>query len=253
MTTATTDYLHTLQVTDLTLIEKLLAIADTKLILGNWHTICLLNGKSLPDYSALLAMSAASFGHARALYEYISRHGIDYTFLERGRNASQIHSSTILDTPPKNWQDLIVSSYLTELSIWSYAEKLLTHSDQSLAALIRRIGEETYFHLKYSTGWAKEFVHDPLHSKQAQQAFSERLDKALVWFPNGSSDAATITSRTTFTEGVNQLAQILNLPEPGNHTSIPEKHAGTNPVLRQFPLPARLFEKIQFKDPDAAP
>src|SRR5688572_9815505 len=58
--------------------SDLLAIADTKLVLGNWYAECVTDGRSRPDFAGLLGMCTTNYGHTRALYQCLAAHGHDY-------------------------------------------------------------------------------------------------------------------------------------------------------------------------------
>ena len=58
--------------------NDLLAIADTRLVLGNWYAECVMNGRSLPDFAAILGMCTSNYGHTRAIYQYLAAHGLDH-------------------------------------------------------------------------------------------------------------------------------------------------------------------------------
>ena len=133
--------------------NDLLALADTKLVLGNWYAECVMNGRSLPDFAAILGMCTSNYGHTRAIYQYLAAHGHDYEHLERGRGPKEIHSANLLDKAPTGWEDFIVSTWLAELSTWMLASGFLNHEDRAVAGIAKKIGEETYFHLKYAQGW----------------------------------------------------------------------------------------------------
>lgn len=234
--------------------EVLLAIADTKVVLGNWHIACLFNGKSLSDYAALLAMTGASFGHARGLYNYLSALGPSYTWLERGRGPEAIRSLGLLDEAPSHWQDFVVTLYLAEQATWICTSRFLNHTDHTLSTIARRIGEESYFHLKYATGWAYELAKDPQTATKAGDALLARYPRALAWFAAGSErevgagdDALALEKAAR--EFLDLLGVGRELPADADHRI----HPTTAPLTRQQPLPASLYERIRFKDPDAAP
>jgi len=251
--TTTLDFLDPVETQKRPLAEALIAIADTKLVLGNWHVVCLNNGKSLPDYAALLAMAASAFGHARALYDHLATFGLEYAELERGRGAAAIHSLGVLDAAPGDWQDFVVTAYLADQASWLQAARYLSHPERTLAGLARRIGEETYFHLKYATGWAAEFAREPASAQRARDALLRRYRQALAWFPVNDGDAQAAGRRQAFAEAAQKLLDILGqggeLPSAADTTI----HAGDTPLRRRAPLPERLYERVRFKDADAAP
>ena len=63
--------------------NDLLAIADTRLVLGNWYAECVMNGRSLPDFAAILGMCTSNYGHTRSIYQYLAAHGHNYAHLPR--------------------------------------------------------------------------------------------------------------------------------------------------------------------------
>ena len=240
------------------LIDDLLAIADTKLVLGNWYAVSVHNGKSLPDYAALLAIGGASFGHARVLYQYLGNFGLGYSFLERGRSAHDIRSMHLLDAPPKSWPDFVASTFLAEQATWLLASGFLSHPDRALAGIAKRIGEESYFHLKYASGWARVFATGD--AKPFADALISRYRDAIGWFgtlgddvlhQQGIRQAAFSELRESFAEEASKLLRLaaptLSLPEP-----LITARRDVRPGLRQGPLPAKLFEIIRFRDPEAA-
>lgn len=250
---ATLDILAPVAVEARPIATSLLAIADTKLVLGNWHVLCLHNAKSLPDHAALLAMASASFGHARALYEYLGGHGLEYPLLERGRGADAIHAQALLDAPPRNWQDFVISAYLADQATWLQASRYLAHPDRLLAGLARRIGEETYFHLKYAEGWAREFARDPAIAVRARDFLLQRYPHALAWFPEDAGDPSTGDCRQAFVAAAQSMLAHLGAGGELPTTADQGIHAPAAPLLRQRPLPDGLYEQVRFKDPEAVP
>lgn len=241
------------------LIDDLLAIADSKLVLGNWYAVCTHNGKSLPDYAALLAIGGASFGHARALYQYLGNFGLGYDFLERSRGAGDIRSMHLLDTPPKSWPDFIAGTFLAEQATWLLASGFLSHPDRALAGIARRIGEESYFHLKYASGWVRVFAAGD--SKTFIDAIISRYPDAVGWFGSSGDDSLHKAGvrqsgfadlRASFAVEVEKLLRIaapsLVLEEPPAVST-----TEVRPGLRQRPLPEKLFEIVRFRDPEAVP
>lgn len=243
---------------DRLLIDDLLAIADTKLVLGNWYTVIVHNGKSIPDYAALLAIGGASFGHARALYQYLGNYGLGYSFLERERSASEIRSMHLLDAPPKSWPDFIASTFLAEQATWLLASGFLSHPDRALAGIARRIGEESYFHLKYATGWARVFAAGD--AQLFVDALVWRYQDAAGWFGVPEDDVLHQQDirQSSFQDLRNafeaEALNLLHLASPAH--SLPASsivaRKESRPGLRQAPLPAKLFEIVRFRDLEAA-
>ena len=236
----------------------LLAVADTKLVLGNWFNLCVNNGRSLPDFAALLGMSATVLGHARSLYLYLVNFGHSYETLEQGRGAGEISSMNLLDAPPQSWEDFIASIYLAEQATWMLISGFVNHPDRALSGLAKKIGQETYFHLKYANGWAAIFAESG--GKAFAAALEQRYPSALRWFDDTDADALHEAGQrtvplATLKEGfANEIAKIvdtaglkLKLPasvDPGDDWRPESRRNGV--------LSDRLYEVIRFKDPEAA-
>lgn len=237
--------------------SDLLAVADTKLVLGNWFVMCVNNGRSLPDFAALLGQSAAVLGHARSLYLYLVNFGHAYAHLEQGRGADAIASMNLLDAPPQSWEDFIASIYLAEQASWMLMSGFLKHPDRALAGLAEKIGQETYFHLKYANGWAALFAESG--GEAFIEALSARYPLALGWFGDTGDDPLHAAGQRSvplsalkegFAREVAKIADVVRLPldlpdavEPGSDWRPESRRSG--------PLSERLFEVIRFKDPEA--
>lgn len=240
--------------------DELLCIADTKLVLGNWFAECVMNGRSLPDFAALLGMCTASYGQTRALYRHLDSLDYSYTYLERGRDAAEIRSMDLLDQPPENWQDFVVSTWLAEQAVWSIASGLLHNQDRTIAGIARKIGEEAYFHLKWGAGWLRVFASSAQERGRFAQAIEARYPLALGWF--GPPDAPDVLAaaglrddtlsdiRAGFTLAVRAAREIANVDVDRLAATFSDDWRPE--ARRTGTLPAGLFEVIRFKDPELA-
>lgn len=241
--------------------DDLLAIADTKLVLGNFYAVCIMNGRSLPDFASLTAMTGATFGHARALYQYLVSFGTDYATLERGRGADDIRSMNLFDVAPKGWEDFLVTAYLAEEAGWSMMSGFLACPDRVLGGLVEKIGQEVYFHLKYLSGWMRVVAGDAPGKAALIASFESRFPVALQWFGTdaaadalhvaGLRNVAVSTLRKRFTAEASDVATRTGLaprlaaaPDPGDGWRAEARRIGS--------LPPRLYDVIRFKDQEAA-
>jgi ring-1,2-phenylacetyl-CoA epoxidase subunit PaaC len=235
----------------------LIAVADTKLVLGNWFNLCVNNGRSLPDFAALLGMSATVLGHARSLYLYLVNFGHTYESLEQGRGPGEISSMNLLDAPPRSWEDFVASIYLAEQAAWMLISGFLKHPDRALAGLTEKIGQETYFHLKYANGWAAIFAESG--GEAFVEALGARYPLALRWFGDTSQDVLheaglrgvpLATLKQGFIDEVAKIVDIVGL----DLELAPDVAQGDDwrpENRRNGPISERLYEVIRFKDPEA--
>jgi ring-1,2-phenylacetyl-CoA epoxidase subunit PaaC len=236
----------------------LLAVADTKLVLGNWFNVCVNNGRSLPDFAALLGMSASVLGHARSLYLYLVNFGHSYDELEQGRGAAEIASMNLLDAPPQSWEDFVATIYLAEQASWMLISGFVKHPDRALAGLAEKIGQETYFHLKYANGWAALFAEGG--GKAFVEALGARYPLALRWFGDTSQDALHAAGQRSIPLAAlkesfgREVAKIVDIV--GLDLALPadvDRGDDWRPESRRSgALSDSLFEVIRFKDPQAA-
>jgi ring-1,2-phenylacetyl-CoA epoxidase subunit PaaC len=242
--------------------DDLLCVADTKLVLGNWFAECVMNGRSLPDFAAMLGMCTASYGQARAIYQHLAPGQEAYAELERGRGPAEIRSMQLLDVPPQNWEDLVMAAYLAEQSSWALMSSLLATDDRAVAAIARKIGEEAYFHLKYATGWFKVIASDVEGAERLQDSLARRIVLARDWF--GADDPGGGVMPREGAMGGRALADgfIRNVERDLAPLGfqVPSEPAGGHAIAgswdqtrrRRDDLPAGLFEVIRFKNPEYA-
>lgn len=236
--------------------DELLCVADTKLVMGNWLAETVMNGRALPDFAAMLGMCTTSYGQTRALYQLLAPGQEAYAQLERGRDRHEIRSMNLLDAPPVNWEDLVLSVWLAEQATWTMMSGFLTHPDRRVAALARKVGEEAYFHLKYASGWFALLAEEDDTRHAVEAVFESRLPLALDWFgPIGSPDALHGSGersrpvdelRESFLGDVMAEMKTLGIVTPATWTPPPEQWRPD--ARRRGPLPESLFEVIRFKD-----
>ncbi len=165
----------------------LLCIADSNWVLGHWYTNCMLNGRELTDFTSMAGIAEDKLGHTRALFRFMEEYfDLPEYQLEFGRDVGQIHSMDLLDAPPENWADFILTLYLADVAIWRFSNTLREGSFAPIANLITKFGEETYFHQLCIDGWLKAL--DDAERAALSDALPQRLPRALAWFQNASAE-----------------------------------------------------------------
>jgi 1,2-phenylacetyl-CoA epoxidase catalytic subunit len=240
--------------------DELLAIADTKLVLGNWYAVCIMNGRSLPDFAALTAMTGVTYGHTRALYQYLVNFGTDYATLERGRGPGDIRSMNLLDVAPKGWEDFLAATWLAEQAAWAMLSGFLHSPDRVLAGLVEKIGQEVYFHFKYLAGWIRVVAESESARAAFVAAFAARYPVALQWFGAGGADALHAAGlrdlpvdklRRAFAAEAAKIADVVHQPVELPDAA-PTAAGWRADARRAGVLPPRLYEVVRFKDQAAA-
>ena len=166
---------------------ELLCIADSNWILGHWYINCMLNGRELTDFTSMAGIAEDKLGHTRALFRFMEEYFELPEFqLEFGRNADAVHNMALLDAPPQNWADFILGLYLADVAIWRLCDSLRECDFAPVANMLRKFGEESYFHQLCIDGWLKAL--DDEEMQQLLEALPARLAQALAWFEGADTD-----------------------------------------------------------------
>ncbi len=191
-------------------INELLCIADTKWILGHWYIKVIQNGRSLTDFNALSAMSQDQLGHTRALFSLLEQQSLFTTnWLEFERSREQICSMQMLDHPPQNWSDFVVSTLLAELALKA-ALDLVGKRHPELGFLPKKCNDECDFHLLYLEGVLQELC--PQSRQQARESLSRRHPTALQWFEGAEGG---VEARHKFNQAyVERISPVLKMDLP---------------------------------------
>lgn len=239
---------------------ELLCIADSNWILGHWYINCMLNGRELTDFTSMAGIAEEKLGHTRALFRFLEEYDdLPELQLEFGRDADRIHSPEFLDQPPDNWADFITSLFLADLALWRFSATFMEGKFASVANLVRRFGEECYFHQLCIDGWMKNFTET--EKTEAAQALIKRLPQALAWFgTEQQSSADLLLEQGLRTESVwSAKAKLLDdiAGKLAPHTGVSsEELAGIagqaspenrDPLRRRAPgskVPAGLWESV---------
>jgi len=180
------------------LMGELLCIADSNWVLGHWYCNCMLNGRELTDFTSMAGIAEDKLGHTRALFRYMEEEfELPEYQLEFGRDAEQIHSLQLIDAPPQNWSDFVLTLFLADVAIWKLSNTLRKGNIAAVSNLLTKFGEEAYFHQLCIDGWLKALSDE--EKSELIAALPGRLRLALSWFSSPDSDVL-------LTEGVRTLA-----------------------------------------------
>ncbi len=167
--------------------SELLCIADSNWVLGHWYVNCMLNGRELTDFTSMAGIAEEKLGHARALFRFMEEYyGLAEHQLEFARSAAGIHSLALLDAPPGNWADFIVTLHLADRALWHFSTTMRKGNFAPAANLITRFGEEAYFHQLCIDGWLKAL--DDGERRDLAVALPARLPPVLQWFDGPDTD-----------------------------------------------------------------
>jgi 1,2-phenylacetyl-CoA epoxidase catalytic subunit len=249
------------------LVAELLCAADTNWVLGHWFLKVIMNGRSLTDCTAFAGMAQDTLGHTRALFQILEDwNDMPDQQLEFGRGIEKIHSMQVLDKPPSNWGDFVVTSLLVGDATWRFLCTFKSGTNKSLEGMVEHIGSESYFHRMNITGWLKELTNE--ERQDLELALPARLSMILAWFGSqeystsdpllaaGVRSASLWEARHSFVEEVNNklvtmlgineslISNILTAPVRTNCDNSRRRTEGSN-------MPAELWEFLVPTCPEA--
>ncbi len=172
---------------DRVLRDELLCIADSNWVLGHWYINCILNGRELTDFTSMAGIAEEKLGHARALFRFMEEHyELPEYQLEFARPPDRIHGMEMLDAPPRNWSDFVLTICLADKALWRFSDTLRKGGCAPVASLVTKFGEEAYFHQLCIDGWLKAL--DDAERNDLEEALPRRLPLLLRWFDSAEPD-----------------------------------------------------------------
>ncbi len=237
--------------------SELLCIADTNWVLGHWYCNCMLNGRELTDFTSMAGIAEDKLGHVRALFRFMEDYfELPEYQLEFGRSVEQIHSMELLDSPPQNWADFILTLHLADAAVWRLENTLREGGFAPVANLMTKFGEEAYFHQMCIDGWLKALDDD--ERADLLIALPERFNWALSWFGGNESDElmkhgirtqeVADAKRLFIENALTTLASVVEIPDE-TLTALTETEMAENWDARRrrtagSVMPPRLWESI---------
>ena len=237
--------------------NEILCIADSKWALAAWYERALPSAGSIGDMNTMAAVTQVVYGHVRALFQYLGDFQLAYDHLQHKRETSEIHSMGMLSKPPQSWADFIVCQYLAESAIWTLSSGFLGGPDHVLNGLVKKMGEEVYFHLLYAEGWIEELSQTK--KSEIEQSFAERLPAALQWIgpPDQGDSLCDVCLRVTpmGTLRENFISHVSPHAGAAIDTAESLSYEGWDKGFRRIgndPISDRLHNIMRFRDPHLA-
>lgn len=146
-----------------------------------------MNGRTLTDCTSFAAMSQDTLGHTRAVFtEMEDMLDLPEHQLEFGRSVNQLHGMDMLDSPPENWSDFVLTAFLAENAVGQFFHTFKGGNVEAFSGMVDHFAKEAYFHLLNIEGWLQELDEEEL--AELKEAIPRRMPAALAWF--GSKEAA---------------------------------------------------------------
>jgi ring-1,2-phenylacetyl-CoA epoxidase subunit PaaC len=173
--------------------DLILALADTKRLLGYRYAEWMLGAPELETGIACSSMAQDEWGHARLLYSLLKEFGDDPEQLEHGREPDAYHSMEVLDSPTRSWPELVVLMALADPAVSVQIEALRGSSHDPLRQRVEKVLEEEKFHVAHGVAWFRRLAGGPEAARTALAAASEDvLNAIMAWFGPESERATAL-------------------------------------------------------------
>lgn len=186
--------------------QLLLAIADTKLLLGFHYAEWTFGSPALEASIAACSMSQDEFGHARLLHACLnSQFGMSQHELIEARPAADFSTVAVLNQPLKSWAETVAANLIVDGAVSVVLSGLRGSSFEPVANFMDKMIEEEKHHLRHGQGWFRTLAARSPETKSALRAASQKaLLATLEWL---GPDQQTTTAELT-------IAGILNATWP---------------------------------------
>jgi ring-1,2-phenylacetyl-CoA epoxidase subunit PaaC len=204
--------------------DLILAVADSKRLLGMRYAQWLLGAPELEAGIACASMAQDEWGHARLLYALLRDFGHDTDHLEHARPAAEYRAMETLDAEPESWTALVALNTLVDSALTCQLQALGESAYLPLRQRVQKLIDEETFHAAHGEAWFRRITASGDHGRTAMRdAAAAVLPDVLRWFGPDSQRACTlhdagVTSaagtalRARFLHRVGPLLALLDSP-----------------------------------------
>lgn len=202
----------TLNAADQATRDLILALADSKRLLGTRYAEWILGAPELEAGIACASMAQDEWGHGRLLYALLKDFGDDPEKIEHGREAHEYCSIEALDKAPESWPQLIVLNALVDSALTTQLETLRESGHAPLKQRVGKLLDEEVFHAQHGVAWLRRLASasPELRSEVAQVAM-DTLTPVLRWFGPGANGDIL---RAQYLQRIELLLGVLQIAPP---------------------------------------
>ena len=204
--------------------DLILALADSKRLLGYRYAEWMLGAPELETGIALSSMAQDEWGHARLLYALL-KDVEDVDALEHGRDPGEYRNIPVVDEPAATWADTVVLMALVDVALSVQFDALRSSSHEPLRQRVEKLLDEERFHAAHGAAWFRRMARGTDASAAALRDAVERvMEPVLRWFgrddgvagglaEEGVVSATPSSLRSGFLERIAPLLQEVGLSD----------------------------------------
>jgi ring-1,2-phenylacetyl-CoA epoxidase subunit PaaC len=168
--------------------DLILALADSKRVLGLRYSDRMLGAPTLEAGIAASSMAQDEWGHGRLTYALLGDLGDDPKVLEHERRGAEYRSPPALDAPFGSWSDMIAAGLLVDTALSVQYGALAESRYAPVRNRVQKLLDEERFHFQYAAGWARRIAAVPQLRDELRASLARYLPEAVRWL--GRDEAA---------------------------------------------------------------
>jgi ring-1,2-phenylacetyl-CoA epoxidase subunit PaaA len=179
----------------------LVALSDTKLLLGYHYGEWTFGPPAIEAGIAACSMAQEEFGHTRLLHGILKREfDLEIDPLADLRPPEEFASSAFLDSRLESWGGLVAANAVVDVALSLLLSSFEEGSFAPLARVVPKMLLEERFHAEHADGWVRLIESQEGPARQAlREALAAALRDTAVFFGPPGHDAEQVRSgaRTT--------------------------------------------------------
>lgn len=177
----------------------ILALADSKRILGIRYADWVLGAPELEASIAASSIAQDEWGHSRILYALLKDFGDEPDQIEHEREASAYYSIEALDESLATWPDFVVANAITDTALTIQLEALSESRYAPLRQRVKKQLDEERFHFGHGRAWLRKMGQASDAARASlQAALAARWPAIVSWF--GPDDHGARLSEAGFSD-----------------------------------------------------
>jgi len=161
--------------------DLVLALADSKRVLGLRYSDRMLGAPTLEAGIAASSMAQDEWGHGRLTYALLSDLGDDPKVLEHERPGAEYRSNPALDAGFGSWSDMIACNLLIDGALSAQYGALAESRYAPVRTRVQKLLDEERFHFQYAAGWARRIAGVEQLRGELFASFERYLVEAVRW------------------------------------------------------------------------
>ncbi len=176
----------------------ILALADSKRVLGLRYSDRMLGAPTLEAGIAASSMAQDEWGHARLTYALLGDFGDDPKALEHERSAAEYRNHPALDRLLGSWADFVAAILVVDTALAAQYAALVESRYAPVHNRVQKMLDEERFHFEYAAGWVRRMAAVPELKAELAEAVGRLLAETIRWLGDDADEAG----RTLVAEGL---------------------------------------------------